>query len=400
MAVLRGLVAATCSVMTNAAVALEADETVSNPVIHEIQPMEGVPGDRIYILGKGFGDVAENLSVGVSQPDGRLIVFRVLEASDRTIIAEIGPVPEGAQPGALTVSIGSGTRWSPGVPSARSNRWVSRQVVPESRLAVDPVSGTSSDNAGAGYNAGQPLDPRGNLESSLITLNDPEVQMSGEVAVWQRIGLPRVASSGIFTPRFRGDSTDGEWTVAALRDGRLVLPVDEQWAGGTTLSIHVCFGLASDDSAYEAHLAEVRLPSAETALENARRIADVVEAVLKQRGRVQIECHADALVGAETELILEVPGDGLSSGAMVIRATPAPVVLRGLRFVPGVGSEPGGLRFHFDARAGRRYILQVNDTLRPNGWRDMRHILGNGGPVLIEESSTGVRSGIFRVVAP
>ena len=82
-------------------------------MIEGFEPAEGCEGDLITIRGSGFGNDPNDLCVVVMNGE-RSIPLQAMRVEDDTIVARLGAVFDGAQPGPLVVGRGGGAGSSSG----------------------------------------------------------------------------------------------------------------------------------------------------------------------------------------------------------------------------------------------------------------------------------------------
>jgi hypothetical protein len=83
------------------------------PVITDIQPREAVSGALVRIMGRGFGDDPDNLSLAVVRGDSS-VLLRAVSATDTEIVAEVGiGNPNDSHAGQVAIARGLGRRLTP-----------------------------------------------------------------------------------------------------------------------------------------------------------------------------------------------------------------------------------------------------------------------------------------------
>lgn len=376
------------------AVGADSGDTAPSLSIQEVSPTSGATGDKIRILGFGFGGIPENLSVGVRLADGRVVPMPILGATDTEIEAVLGPVPDAAQTGQVVVRIGSGICRSVQSRSTMPPRWVSRPVMVESR-------GSAIGDAGRGGADSHPVDPRWDGLAGvrpLLPLAYEDVSLRGPLCVWNGSGLGEAQAPGEFVARPGPASSEWRWMLGRLSEGALSLRIDGDLPTPTILEIQVRIEDEGGDVVREVRVSNLVLGGEGAVGEKAERIADGIRSAFAQWGATEVDCRVSDVTPDAATLRLELPGKTVARGTLNLLVERQPVTLSAPRVLRGAGTRFERVTFQVATVAGRKYRIQSQDGPGSDGWRDVMEIAGTGGPMEVEDSAAGSPIRFYRVV--
>ena len=245
------------------------------PHIENFFPKQGGNGTMITIIGGGFGNNPNDICAIIMDGD-RSIPLRVLSASDDMIMAKLGPVAPGSQPGPIMIALGHG------------NMNVFKPAFPE--IAV--------------------------VEPAWVWVRTPD----GPTAASPMNFTPL---QGTFTPA--SPITQPTWFFSGPpMDGKIMLVLSNEWPNPSKIRIQArahdhTRGIGRDLDAYC-----IEMPTGGTILDCAYRICDTIRCAFMQQGMVAVNCTAQQIGPNAVKLTLSMPDGQIGWGNLNVCVEPTP----------------------------------------------------------------------------